>query len=59
MTDLACLGCAHCQRRFCGTTPREWCKRYHRPAAVRCLDYRTKRSAIQAALDYLKRSSIK
>lgn len=55
----ACTGCAQSQRRFRSTTPRLWCKRYHTPALARCIDYRSKSSAIKAAIDYLKRSSIK
>ncbi len=59
MTPLTCTGCAQAQRLYRSTTPRLWCTRFHTPAQARCLDYRTKRSAIQIALDYLKRSSIK
>ena len=59
MTATPCTGCAQCQRRFRSTTPRLWCKRYHTPAVARCIDYRTKRSAIDTALDYLKRTSLK
>jgi hypothetical protein len=55
----ACAGCAQSQRRFRSAVPRLWCTRFHQPALARCLDYRTKRTAIQTALDYLKRSSIK
>jgi hypothetical protein len=54
-----CLGCAFSQRRFKHSKPRLYCQRFHRTAEIRCIDYRTKRSAIQVALDYLKRSSIK
>jgi hypothetical protein len=35
------------------------CLRFHMPAMERCHDYRTKPAAIQSAIDYLKRSSIK
>ena len=54
-----CAGCAQCQRRFRSTGPHLWCQRFHQPAVVRCEDYRTRRTAIATALDYLKRSSIK
>lgn len=54
-----CTGCAQAQRRFRSTTPRLWCQRFHTPALARCLDYRTKPAAIQSAIDYLKRISIK
>ncbi len=56
---IPCAGCAHAQRRFRSTLPRLWCARYHTPATAKCIDYRTKRTAIAAALDYLKHSSIK
>ena len=59
MTTSACTGCAQSQRRFRSTTPRLWCTRFHAPAVDRCLDYRTKRSAIQTAINHLKRSAIK
>jgi hypothetical protein len=59
MSASTCTGCAQSQRRFRSTTPRLWCTRYHTPALARCIDYRTKRSAIATAMDYLKRSSIK
>ena len=61
MTDQlkTCLGCAHRATRFKGTKPRAWCKRYHVPAAVRCIDYRSMPRAIDTALDYLKRIAIK
>ena len=54
-----CTGCAQAQRRYRGTVPRLWCQRFHQPALARCLDYRTKRTAIAVALDYLKRTSLK
>jgi hypothetical protein len=54
-----CNGCAQAQRRFRSAVPRLWCQRFHQPALARCIDYRTKRSAIATALDYLKRGSIK
>ncbi len=54
-----CTGCTHAQRRFRSTTPRLWCQRLHAQATARCIHYRTKRSAIAIALDYLKRTSIK
>lgn len=60
MTAAAtCAGCEYCQRRFRSAIPRSWCAKYRTPALARCIDYRTKRSAIDAALDYLKRSSLK
>lgn len=54
-----CTGCAHAQRRFRSTTPRIWCQRYHTAAVARCDDYRPKRTAIQTAINYLRRTSIK
>jgi hypothetical protein len=54
-----CVGCAHAQRRFKRSAPRTWCIKYHRITDLRCIDYKHKRTAIQQALDYLKRSSIK
>lgn len=59
MAAPTCAGCAQSQRRFRSATPRLWCTRFHTPALARCLDYRTKRSAIQTAMNYLKRSAIK
>ena len=54
-----CTGCAWAQRRFRSTTPRLWCKRYHQPAAARCIDYRAKANAIEVALAFLKRPTRK
>ena len=54
-----CLGCAHCVRRFRTSQVTQWCVRYHVPAAMRCVDYRKKRTAIQTALDYLRDSKVK
>jgi hypothetical protein len=54
-----CTGCTHAQRRLRLSKPALHCLRFHAPAVLRCLDYRTRPAAIQAALDYLKRSSIK
>lgn len=59
MSQSSCIGCAQSQRRFRSTTPRLWCQRHHSPVIARCLDYRTKRSAIQIALDYVRRSFVK
>jgi hypothetical protein len=59
MSASPCTGCAQSQRRFRSTMPRLWCTRFHTPAVARCLDYRTKRGAIQTAINYLKRPSIK
>lgn len=54
-----CTGCVQCQRRFRSAVPRLWCQRYRTPAVARCIDYRPIRTAIDVALDYLKRSSLK
>ncbi len=54
-----CTGCANAQPRFRMSKPALHCLRYHTPAMARCLDYRTQRTAIAAALDYLKRTSLK
>ena len=59
MADTTCTGCAHAQPRFRLSRPVLHCLRFHMPAMERCLDYRTKPAAIQSALDYLKRISIK
>lgn len=58
--DKPCNGCIHKQDRFKRfNTTSLWCVRFHKPAAYRCIDYRTSARAIKAALDYIKRSSIK
>lgn len=57
--SAGCIGCAFAQRRFRSTTPRQWCKRYHRVAEARCIDYRSKASAIKASIDFVKRLAIK
>ncbi len=54
-----CTGCTHEQRRIHRSKPVLHCLRFHMPAMQRCHDYRTKPAAIQSALDYLKRISIK
>lgn len=59
MSQSTCTGCAQSQHRFRSTTPRLWCQRYHAPAVARCLDYRTKPSAIATAITYLRRSAVK
>lgn len=59
MEGPMCNGCAWLQRRFRSTTPRLWCKRYHQPAAARCIDYRSKPDAIKVDLDFLKRAASK
>lgn len=54
-----CTGCAQAKRRFRSVLPRLWCLRFHQPATARCIDYRANAQAITAALDYLKRTSLK
>ena len=55
-----CWGCQELTYRIKRQNKAQgWCTRYHRPAEPRCLDYRTKRTAIRIALDYLRRTSIK
>jgi hypothetical protein len=59
MQRETCAGCVHSSRRTKWSKPRYWCTRFHRLHEVGCIDYRTKPSAIQIALDYLKRTSLK
>lgn len=54
MSDNTCQGCTHRQRRFRATTPRYWCKRYHRLADARCIDYQRERPMIEAAIKFYK-----
>jgi hypothetical protein len=54
-----CAGCLHARPRAKWSQPRWWCAKYEKLHKVGCLDYRTKPSAIQIALDYLKRTSLK
>ena len=55
-TTPDCTGCASTQRRFRCSKPKLWCTRYHRLATVRCIDYRSKPSAIRAVLNFLRAS---
>lgn len=54
MAATDCTGCAYTTRRLKASKPKLWCTRYHRMAPGRCLDFRTKPSAIKAALDFFK-----
>lgn len=58
-TPKDCTGCAHATRRLKFSQPRTWCQRYRQVRDERCIDYRTKTSAVRVAIDYLKRTSIK
>jgi hypothetical protein len=50
-----CTGCAYTSRRLKASKPKIWCTRYHRLAPeARCIDYRTKTSAIKAAINFFK-----
>lgn len=51
-----CTGCAQSQRRFRSTTPRLWCTRFHTPALARCIDYRSKPSALEKMRALMTRS---
>ena len=55
----ACTGCTHACRRIKWSVPRLYCAKYKRVTDARCIDYQTRRSAIDVALEYFKRSSIK
>ena len=58
--DKDCTGCAYTTRRLKFSQPRLWCKRYHRLApAARCIDYRSKASAVDAALKFFKALGLK
>ena len=57
--EKTCEGCAHTQTRHKFAAPKAYCLRYHQFRVDRCIDYRTKRSAVKAALDYLKRIGTK
>ena len=58
-TTKDCTGCTHASRRLKWSQPRLYCTRFRMLAEARCLDYMPNRTAVQAALDYLKRTSIK
>lgn len=54
-----CWGCVHRMSRMRGSAPRTWCKKYHTPTNVRCLDYCYKPKAISLALAFVRRMAIK
>ena len=54
-----CWGCIHRASRLRGTTPRSWCKKYKTTTSERCLDYVYKPKAIDIALRFVRRMSIK
>jgi hypothetical protein len=50
-----CTGCSHIALRLKANKPKRWCTRYHRLAPeARCIDFRTKPSAIKAAINFFK-----
>ena len=59
MSTQTCAGCIHAARRLKYSKPRRFCQRYHQIRDERCIDYRSKPSAVRIAIDYLKRSSTK
>lgn len=54
-----CQGCAHTETRLKYSARRAYCKLYHQFRAERCIDYRTKTSAIKAALNFFKSAASK
>ena len=59
MTAKTCSTCAYPTRRMKWSKPRTWCVRYQLMRDEPCIDYKTKRSAIAQALEYVRLSSIK
>ena len=51
-----CHGCVHYRRRFRISRPTTWCARYQQVRDTSCIDYKTKRSAIRAALNFWRAS---
>lgn len=51
----SCAGGAQAQTRYRISRPALYCLRYHKPADLRCIDYRTRREAIDTTLAALKR----
>lgn len=54
-----CAGCIYAAQRLKYSKPRRYCQRYHQIRDERCIDFRTKPSAVKVALDYLKRIATK
>ena len=56
ITPQTCAGCVHARRRLKWSKPKTWCSRYKTLRNERCIDYRTIKRAVAAALNFWRAS---